>query len=397
MAFGTVTIGRLALREALVPAPEKADASGGSTLTLSGQEASPLSTVAVVEAIQADVRGLAGAFVPVTFTDKANLDGYYQVADVSAELMNWNDEVVTCAWSVGLERVGSDAEVDVEARLAGPLTRTNSFSATGERWHAPPIGHTAYWSSSTTPSTMTRTSADGAITVYRGVPVSTSPRYACPVEAFMAGRVRILDASRERVGTRWEVSPTGWQLDNALVRVTVSGGFLSVASWTSGAWAAKGWDVLVNAVSMGAPSGATVLRNDPECVILRLLWPLTVGRVTCDVVLRRGARLVELYVRTAASSTIKVVRTSTEAGTAGTGYVRATSNDANGNRYVIGSALTHTADTTIGGLSKTTTTTLDAAIGVELAGSSAVTGDTAATLYAQYLGSAAESVRGARR
>jgi hypothetical protein len=393
VAFGDVIIGRLTLREALTSAQEGSD----GTLSLSGQEASPPLTEDQVNAIQDDLRGLAGDFVPVRWTDKASLDGYYVVSDTSAELMDWQGEMVTCNWSISLARVGSDSEVDVEARLAGPLTRVNDFEGVGERWHAPPIGHSAYWAGSATPSTMTRQTIEGPITVYRGVPVLTSPRYACPVADYLAGRVRISDAGRERTGTVWPVSPAGWELHNGLVKVIVANDSFSIASWTGAVWAEKEWDLLVNDSALGAPEAATVLRNDVECVILRLLWPLTVGRVTCDLTLRRGSRFVELYVRTSTAATIKVARTEAEAGTATTpGYVFATANDADGNRYIVGAAKTFTPDVN-GGISRASTTVMDAFVGVEAGGTSAVSGDTAADVYKAYCGSPAESSRGARR
>lgn len=392
MSFGDVIIGRLTLREALTSAVEQ---SSGS-LALTGQEAAPPLTEAAVTAIQDDIRGLAGDFVPVRWTDKSSFDGYYVVADTSAELMDWQGEMVTCGWSINLLRVGSDSEVDVEARLAGPLTRVNDFSVVGERWHAPPIGHAAYWSGNATPSTMTRASSDGAITVYRGVPVLTSPRYACQVGDYLAGRVRISDAGRERTGTVWPVSPGGWELSNGIVRVTVAADALSVGAWTGGAWAEKPWNVLLNGVALGAPDAATVLRNEPECVIVRLLWSLTVGRATCDLTIRRGARFVELYVRTSTAATIKVARTTSDTGTSATGYVIGTANDSDGNRYLVGSARTFVPDVT-GGISKASATAMDAFIGVELAGTAAVSGDTATDVHKAYLASPAESTRGARR
>jgi hypothetical protein len=398
VAFGTITVGRVELREALTSAQEQ---SGG--VSLSGQEAAsatpgvfPLSREQL-GALQADIRGLAGDFVPVRFTDKSSLDGYYVVGDTSAEMMDWQGEVVTCDWSINLARVGSDSEVDVEARLAGPLTRVNDFSATGERWHAPPIGHTAYWAGSATPSTMTRQTSEGPITVYRGVPVLTSPRYACPVGDYLAGRVRISDAGRERTGTMWPVSPGGWELTNGLVRVIVSADTLSIGAWTGGAWANKGWALSVNGTTLGGPDSATVVRNDVECVIVRLLWSLTVGRVTCDLTLRRGSRFLELYARTSTAATIKVARTEAEAGVATTpGYVRATAADAAGHRYIVGAARTFVPDVN-GGISKASATSMDAFVGVEFGGASAVSGDTAADVFKAYLGSAAEVTRGARR
>lgn len=401
MTFGTVQVGRLPLREALTPFDDKVNASSGvRTVSISGQEALPPRTLAELVRYQDDIGGLMGALVPVTWTDKASRSGYYQVRDVGAKLLDWQGEVVTCDWTLTLQRHGTDSEVDLESRLGGAETRNNSFSATGERWHAPPIGHHSYWTGSTQPSTVVRTGTDGAMTVYRGVPADVAPRWGCPVGSYLAGRVRFLDADDlERSGTNYVVTASDWELHNGLVRVRplTSSGVLEVSSYTGGAWRAKSWDVLSGGSSIGAVDAVTVLHNEPELVVLRLLRSQSSGRITVDVTLRRGSRFVELYVQGSYSATLKIVRAATEAGTAGTGYVRATVNDGDGNRYIVGSALTHTADTADGGLSLAATTTLDVFIGVIAGGSGAVAGDQAADLYNQYLGAPAESVTAVRR
>jgi hypothetical protein len=77
--------------------------------------------------------------------------------------------------------------------------------------------------------------------------------------------------------------------------------------------------------------------------------------------------------------------------------VIASSNDADGNKYVVGSSKSFTADTAIGGVSKASVTALDAFVGVVAGGTGAVTGDQAANLFAQYLGSSTEVVAAVRR
>jgi len=405
MSYGTVQVGRLALTEALTPFDDKVNATSNvRTVAITGQESLPPLTAVQIARIQDDLPALLGAFVPVTFTDKDDRNGYYQVRDTGAKLFSWTGEVVTCDWNLTLTRIGTDTEVDLESRLSGAATRNNSFAATGERWHAPPIGHYGYWTGSTQPSTVTRTGTDGAMTVYRGLPTATNPtinpRWGCPVSSYLNGRVRILDSSSlERVGCNFTTPASGWEMNNGLVRVKplTSSGVLEISAYTGGGWQTKSWDILSGGSTIGAITSMSVLHNEPEMAVIRLLRTQSPGRITVDVTLRRGSRFAELYVQASFSSTLKVVRATTEAGTAGTGYVRATANDAAGNRYIIGSALTHTADTTNGGLSLAATTTLDAFIGVIAAGSSAVAGDQAADLYAQYLGSPAELVQAVRR
>lgn len=405
MSYGTVQVGRLALTEALSPFDDKVNATTDvRTATITGQESIPPLTAVQMARIQDDVSSLMDALVPVTFTDKSSRSGYYQVRDVGAKLISWTGEVVTCDWNLTLTRIGTDTEVDLESRLSGAATRNNSFSATGERWHAPPIGHYGYWTGGTQPSTVTRTGADGAMTVYRGLPTATNPavnpRWGCPVGSYLNGRVRILDSnSLERTGSNFTTPASGWELNNALVRVKplTSSGVLEISAYTGGGWQTKSWDILSGGSTIGAFTSMSVLLNEPEMAVIRLLRTQSPGRITVDVTLRRGSRFAELYVQSSFSSTLKVVRASAEAGTAGTGYVRATANDGAGNRYIVGSSLTHTTDTANGGLSLAATTTLDAFIGVIAAGSGAVAGDQAADLYSQYLGSPAELVQAVRR
>jgi hypothetical protein len=422
--FGSITLGRLTLREALSAASETGGGSG-RTMKLSGQEAVPALTSAQLTQVQDDLPGSIGSMLPVAFTQKTDRDGYWILSDAQADLMNWNGELVTCTWQATLQRVGSDTEVDLESRLSGSLARSNAYSAIGERVHCPPIGHYGYYTGSTLPSVLVRTGSDGAMFVYRGVPTDVNPRWGCAVSTYLAGRVRFLDAHNlERAGTAFPVRPlfaaltpaedltpssttipaagaaTVWTLHNTLVKITpatAGTGTLVISAWTGGGWRDKTWDVLIGGVSLGTPDTITVLRNEPEIVVVRLLRSQSPGRATIDLTLRRGHRAVEVYVQAASSATVKLVLTSAETGTAAAGYVTASGNDGAGNRYVIGSASLFTADTTNGGISATSTTVLDAFIGIQAGGASAVPGDTAADLFAAYIAAPSETVQAVRR
>lgn len=395
MTWGSIGLGRLTLREGYT-----ANANGGQSLTVKGQESSPPLTTLQMEQRREDLLGMVDQFVPATFSSKARLNGFYRVAGAKAEYAHYQDaNVLTLDWTVDLERVGTEFEVDHESRLSGPLTRNTSHAATGERWLAPPLGHYGFWSSSTSPSSVSRTGADGAILVWRGVP-AVNPRWGTTPAGALAGRVRFLDANgSERSGVNFTPAPTGWELQNGLVRVTVdSPGVLNISAYTGGAWRSKLW-TLSDGSALGLPTSTTLLRNNLENVVLRLLWASTSapGRLTADITLRRGSRFAELYLRRSAAATLSVTRSAVEAATAGTGYVRATANDADGNRYVLGSALAFTNDLVNGGLSKAATASLDVFVGVAAAGSGAVSGDQPDHLRDQYLGSPNELVTPVRR
>lgn len=410
--FGTIQVGRLTLTEdpsqAVAPASAapSSTAATGRTLQILGEESTPAFSplaLPLLQARQSDILALTNAFVPVTFTDKSDLNGYYSVVDASVSQVNWNGEMSTVDWTIDLLRLGTDTEVDVESRLTGG-TRVNSFSATGVRWHAPAIGAYAYFTAvGSSPSVVTRTGADGAMPVYFSLPTPCIPRWGCAVGNYLAGRVRFIDANQlERTGIQLQTTAAGWTLHNALVRVSplaTGTGVLSIDAYTGGAWRTKNWDLQYAGSSLGQPLTVSVLRNEPEIVVLRLLWNTTGGRVTADMTLRRGSRFVEFYLQAQTSGTFKVVRGTAEAGAnGGSGeYVAAAANDSAGNEYIVGSAKTNTQDLVNGGISLASTTVMDAFVGVIAGGTGAVTGDAGGDLYGQYLGSPAELVQAVRR
>ncbi|MGW0837557.1 hypothetical protein [Streptomyces prunicolor] len=373
--WGDVQLGRIPLRETF----DVAEAGGDDrTLDLDGQESYPPLTRAQVIARHDGINSLtAGQIIPLTFTDKPERNGYYTVKTSSSTYTEPGDEMVTADWKVSLERVGSDAETDLQSRLTGAV-RLNDFSLTGERWHAPPIGHYGYYTGATNATTMTRTGADGAITVYRGVPSGVSPRWGCAPTAYLAGRVRLTGAASQEVyGVDVPVAASGWSLTNGLVNVTQSASAsFDAQAYTGGAWHSKLWNVSV-AGSGGSIIGwdqATLLRNDPEMAILRLTESLNPGRATLDLTLRRGARIIEGYLQTGTAATLAAYRSTLETNTsvAASGYVTATADDADGNTFACGSARAFTAHPN-GGVIKSSATSMDFWIGVVAAGGGGAT------------------------
>ena len=82
--WGTITVGRLTLRE-VFELDANIDASTGlRSMTLRGQESMPPLTLAQLRARQEDILGLKGRFVQIAFTNKPDHDGYYRIEDASA-------------------------------------------------------------------------------------------------------------------------------------------------------------------------------------------------------------------------------------------------------------------------------------------------------------------------
>lgn len=399
--WGDIRLGRLTLRETFTAAEAGGDAR---TLSLEGQESWPPRERADVVAVHDSVNALdAGVPIAVTFTDKPERNGYYQVRDASSTWTEYLGDMATATWKVNLERLGTAGETDLQSRLTGTV-RDNDFSLLGERWQAPPIGHYAYYTGSSNPTSMTRTGADGTITIYRSVPANTSPRWGCDPGDFLAGRARINDTASasayELDGTDRPLPASDWALSNGLVNVTpsASAGVLDVQAYTSGGWHSKYWNVTLGGSAVAAWDAASILRNDPEQCIIRLTASRSPGRATLDLTLRRGARFIEGYLQSGTSTTLAVYLQSAETNTsfAASGYVRATNDDGDGNRFAAGSAHTFTAHTD-GGVSLATSTALDFWIAVEAGGSSAVSGDAATDLRNQYTACLAESTYAVRR
>jgi hypothetical protein len=405
MATATVHLGRLVIREDRVVA-ETVDPSGVRILSLSGQESRPRLTAPQIHRRREDILAMEGSFLSATFTTKTYLDGFYSVQEASGEINDLSDDLVMFRWSLRLARVGTTAEIDLESRLSGAITRANAFVATGERSHAPSAGAAAYWAGPVAPTTVDRACADGGtIRVYRGLGATVNPRWATTPAGYRAGRCRLSDhLGNERAGLNISLDPAqSWEMHNGVVKITPGsfGGTFDLSVWDTGAWApATPYSVQIGNPYVAVPTFdyLTVLRNTFEAITLRCTKSLTPsGRFHVDVTLRRGSRFTELYLQHEYSTQLQVIHVFAEAGSQTSGYLTANANDASGNRYLIGSAGTFTPNTANGGLEKTATTTLDVVVGVVLDGSGAVAGDTAAALYAQYLGIPGEVVQGVRR
>lgn len=399
MSWGTIQLGRLTLRETY-SAEERVNASTRErTLNLQGQEAMPPLSLAQVRQRAADIMGLAGTLVPVTFTNKPQHSGYYTVRDSGASV-DVSGGVETVDWTASLTRIGPEDGVDLESRLAGVTRKTDpAITLAPTRWHAPAGGAYGYHVGAATPTLLTRAGADGPVTVYRSLPAGVNPRWSSPLAGYGTGRVRVLDANgAERTGPGVDLDPDSWTLTNGLVRVTPGSLVtLHVDAWDGAGWEPKDWNISIGsqgaADAVTAWSAATVLRNEYEAVTIRLVRDRAPGRALLDLTLRRGSRFVEGYLQVATAATLALWPATAEAATAvpADGYMRATANDAAGNRYVAGSAQTWTARlASSGGLYRDATARWDFFVGAAVGGSAAVAGDTPADLAAQYLAAPVE-------
>lgn len=402
MQTGVLTIDILTLNETNV-IQDSVDDNGVRTLRLIGVETS--CDTPLIDPLKNNIMALMGRIVPVQFQYKDSHNGYYYVTEVNVTTDKWFNGSTLIQWTMSLALIGADNSVDVESRLAN-IVRANNFSLTGERWHAPAIGHYAYYVGPVSSTTLTRTGANGAIVVYRSIPASVNPRWGAPLTSYIAGRTSLYINSVETISPRVLMSATGWEMNNGLVRIkSATSGLttLLLAFYDGTAWRELPWDVRVEGDSLVPAThfqSATITRLDHEAVTLRIvaIQPSNSQRVVMDLLLRRGSRFVEGYIQRTASGTISVQLDTLIAFTdnSATGYVVSTANDANGNMLAAGSAKSFTSATN-GGVSKTAATTLDFWVGMVKGGTAAVSGDAATDLRNQYIGAMAEKTGVVRR
>lgn len=399
-----VRVGRLTLNESETRTLAETPGDGsGRTFDLTGVETAAGHTKTDIRRIHADLVNSAGLLVPVVFDNKTEWNAFYRVQTGESVLTDWDSEGARIAeWKLTLARVGSSNDIDLESRISGSAPLLNDFANAGERWLTPPGGHQALWSGPASPSQVTRTGADGPLIVYRGIANNINPRYNCRPSNYGRGRCRFVDSNgHERTGLSFDTAAEGWQIENSLVRLSRTAGSPAtfvLSSHDGVQWEPKGWILSRAGTALGAPVSVSLIRNEYECVIVRVLWDVSPnGRVFADLTLRRGSRFVEIYLQSQLSATLRVATQVPEAGTLTSGRIVATANDAAANRYVVGSARTFTDDAPSGAISKATALAIDAFIGVEVGGTAAAVGDRAVDLYAQYIGAPAERVTGVRQ
>lgn len=394
MTWGRVTVGGVSFREELT-----VEANGAGQLVVTGQESTPPDTKESVRATHHNVVGLNGKRVPVVFTDKAELTGFYEVTDATSQLTQvFGGRFITVNWKLTLIRLGTERDVEFESRIP-MIARVDDLPGTqvASFWHAPAANVSGYYTGSTVPSAVVRTTDEGDLSVFYGLPTAVPPRWTAPADGFMVGSARVLLDGVRRAGD--DTPPhESWELSNGLVKVGPAAGGLSVQVWRGAAgWStAKVYAVTANGAAVAGVPEFTILRNEPEEVVARLTYPTSPGRLTVDLSLRRGARFVTGIVKRHSSANLGIARTAAETANTFTGGLVATAADAEGVRFVMGSARNpSTTAITTAAMTKNSTLIYDFFLGAVFAAPAA--GDAHTDLLAQYLGTTGDRTRVMRR
>jgi hypothetical protein len=416
----SMTIGRCTVEN-----PDQVKQTGASTFELTVEL--DADTVAEMKAKRQQLAGLVDNpdedVVPVTWSEDSTLDGFYRVTGVSvpsAPLMLDNGYVPPA--TVNLQRVGGYANPWFEITTQS-VVRTNGHSLT-------------------VPSTIIATgpgqptSSDNVVDLYPDLggattsPIRyveggyemrcfrtaapepiTSVRYVARPEWFYLGAATLevqygtstwYPVVGNQLYDHGALVPAGspisaWRLGNGIIRMTsttdeTSNGTATIEAWDDGASA---WQTqpTFGFVSNGGPGNLgpramikapVILRNSPEQVSVRVQS----SRIAETWSIQRGAMFVVGHIYNPAAAGGYELGLSGVAGTSITGGVRETSNNAAGDRMVFACAATRTADTanTTVQQSAAPYTSQTFMAGVELDGSSAATGNTAANLVDQFIG-----------
>lgn len=374
--------------------------------------------------------------VPVTWTEDSSIDGWYRVngatVDYTAASLNdgyaaWtcdlelidglpqiellttfgviaNDESITNATLVASDDNGLFVGIPNSAIdwFAGNVTRQNKTGAT--RTASSGTVRILYGGIASLPATLVHSYTVEPADAYEG---------ACSITGTYAGVASQLCLGRNMGPT------TGLVLSNGLVRAQLSSGALQVQVYDAGTWRTLGPSTFViSALSSIGPSytwvwsaasQVVVLRNSPEQCTVRLIGTnasvgvFDAGRVWLDLTVQRGGRSVICTLRADNTGRVTVAPSSNTAATAITGGLRQTSNDANGNRYVLaGSNGFFGNDLTAGSIAQSDDpgtagqqyySYATFAIGAELDGSSATGRNTAQSVAYELFAGRSESCR----
>jgi hypothetical protein len=416
----TVTIGRCVL-----PDPSDVSSSGG-TVTFSGLAYSTETLVAdraaEMQMREMQLNGLVENpdedVFPLLWTAEPQWDGFYRVLDVTWDWVNDGSGRASVAnYAVTLTRALDGANALVEMTSLS-FVRTNGLSlttATNNDVIAHPASIVDYELRFLPDTSVVRNSPDGQVNVWlknTSAAFSGSLGLLLTPEAFYDGScsVEYQAANSEWypvVGRDIPSDAAGrWRLTNGCIRIAPSGtvGTLTLSVYTGTAW--ESVDFLGNAFlssthrELKLASNDTVwlspaiLRNSPDGVAIatagysfnsttpvRYAVTLSVTRGThhVEVVLQGGLGMSGLRHASATASTALATAT---------GGLRTTSNDANGNRLVLMSAAAITNDLTDGRfyVNSSTQVVRAFAAGIELDGSSAITGNASADLLGQFIG-----------
>lgn len=349
---------------------------------------------------------------PFTYTGETTMKGYVKVE--SADITVDRFAGAGMKYSISLQWLGNPGEIRFESQFSGALLDNNhSVTSTDSQFFAAPVGaysvHIPAVGTGTSPATETRTASygDGTVdlTYFSGSNLrNNNIEFECNPADYLKGAVKVSTNGKVRNGL---YSPNDnvdqTVIENGLVKMALTNSNtqsrFTISLWEDDAWRSEKEFKVAKGSSQTEWDGwktVTIIKNYGECVTVRFTSQANTdgsGRLVFDVSLRRGSRFFSLVVSSyGTADEIHIERTTTEAATAGTGYIVSSTNDSEGNHFILGSPNTHSTNLTDGGI-YLTATQMKAFIGYVYEGTSASGQNTADNVRDAYLDFVYEYVR----
>lgn len=420
----SLKIGRVGLDVSLENPKSWRFASGRDrSETIRGQLTS--ASLAETKALRSELLGQNGQIVAVVFSDDSTIDGFYRQIDADIDAADYSlNDTGLYDFSATLVRIGGLSSVEFQSLLTiDEMVNSHGLLDTEVKPSvAPPVGALAFDVGDTSPSAHTRVTEDGTIKVFIDLNEDIDPTWSATPASYYSGGVEITVGGRVRTGLDYPGNlPDDWMISNGQIRFTpgvtalVNNGRVQMEVWDGAGWSTpKAFKLIFEPTGTNTTVPEwhflTIVRNDPHVGIIRLVRdaetaPAGFHTHTLDITLRRGMRHASfVYSWSGATTTWKVMRDTAEAttditptGAAAVVGIRATANDAGGDRFILGSPATITRDNANGGIQFATTRVFSFCIGAEINGSGAAANDLAAELFLQYFGAVYETIRAVPR
>ncbi len=387
----------------------------GNSVSLSGDLGIGVSSVTDCVTLTEQLLGLVNnsdePVVACAWTQEAWFDGYYVVESVNVDAMVTSLNHGKFPYSIQLRKVADGASPTIDVTLLGAVrTNGNGIVSAQQTVWAPYDMANGYAAGSINQqfntTAQTRLSETGTLAwvVNTGVTAVTNTFASFDVSAsdYYDGTCTVRSGTtlRRVIGARMKRLPTNWEISNGLIRITpgASTAQLQTEMWDGTAWEdAKSYKFNVNSATADTFSTATgwgdvsIVRNSPECATIRLVAAIpggAAGFYTVDVTVQRGRYWCDVVFRNVAGAVtgLGISRSTAEAATSlANGGIRATSNDAAGNRYLLACSQATTTDLTQGHVRATGSSAyVNLMIGYELNGSTSVSPNTAPLIFNEW-------------
>ena len=348
---------------------------------------------------------------PFTYTGDDKFEGYATLSGVSVDAAKLATGLFE--YSFTLEIKGRVSEMMFESNMSGALL-TNSHSVTTGTttyapWHAVPTG-TYNYNHEKAPTDAVRASENGNVAFFYDPDLrDAAAQWVVNPADYYKGAAKIIINNTVMTGYLSKNNPTGLTLSNGIIRLT-SGSTSNQSRFTiqfydNGSWVSDR-TIAITSGSSGTEwklwQTAQIIRNEPhECVVRFTTYSDTNGdgRLIVDTTVKRGAHHIGINIsqgptadRAAASRVnMDVVA---DGGTFGssTGYLKESSADSYGQKFIFGSPQGFTADTS-NKLIHLTNASFKTFVGYEYNASNPASIDTSDAVRDQYLESMFENVR----